>query len=149
MRLGLLPALGGGIREMARTGQASRLIDGYLRRYAEAFDEVVYFSYLPESLDEFTDDARLRARVRVVAPARPVSRSRRAAQLARAHRDDLAACHVLRAFQITGVAPLRLAALAGRRDPHAVRGDVRLRLRGAVALRADPRPQAPRRDLGT
>ncbi len=117
MRLGLLPALGGGIREMARTGQASRLIDGYLRRYAEAFDEVVYFSYLPESLEEFTDDARLRARVRVVAPDRPVSRSRRAAQLARAHRDDLAACQVLRAFQITGVAPLRLAALLGAEIP--------------------------------
>jgi glycosyltransferase involved in cell wall biosynthesis len=113
MRLGLLPALGGGIRELARSGQVSRLVDGYLRRYAEAFDEVVYFSYLPESLEEFTDDARMRARVRVVAPARPVSRSRRAAQLARAHRDDLASCDVLRAFQITGVAPLRLAALLG------------------------------------
>jgi glycosyltransferase involved in cell wall biosynthesis len=117
MRLGLLPALGGGIRELARSGQVSRLIDGYLRRYAEAFDEVVYFSYLPESLEEFTDDARLRARVRVVAPVRPVSRSRRAAQLARAHRADLAACHVLRAFQITGVAPLRLAAMLGAEIP--------------------------------
>ena len=117
MRLGLLPALGGGIREMARTGQASRLVDGYLRRYAEVFDEVVYFSYLPESLEEFTDDARMRARVRVVAPARPVSRSLRAAQLARTHRDELAACHVLRAFQITGVAPLRLAALLGAEIP--------------------------------
>ena len=54
MRLGLLPALGGGIRELARSGQVSRLVDGYLRRYVEAFDEVVYFSYLSESLDEFT-----------------------------------------------------------------------------------------------
>ena len=38
MRVGLLPALGGGIRALAQTGQQSRLIDGYFRPYAGAFD---------------------------------------------------------------------------------------------------------------
>jgi hypothetical protein len=48
--VGLLPALGGGIGDLEATGQASRLIDGYLRPYARAFDRVWYFSYLPEAL---------------------------------------------------------------------------------------------------
>jgi hypothetical protein len=38
MRVGLLPALGGGLRALARSGQQSRLIDGYFRPYLEAFD---------------------------------------------------------------------------------------------------------------
>ncbi|HKZ05514.1 MAG TPA: glycosyltransferase family 4 protein [Methylomirabilota bacterium] len=117
MRLGLLPALGGGIRELARSGQATRLVDGYLRRYVEAFDQVVYFSYHPETLAEFTGEAHLLERVRMVAPARAVSRGWRALALAHAHWSELAACDVIRAFQITGVTPLRLAALVGRRPP--------------------------------
>ena len=68
MRLGLLPAVGGGIRELARTGQVSRLVDGYLRRYVEAFDEIVYFSYLTESIDEHTQDEVIRRRVRIISP---------------------------------------------------------------------------------
>ena len=115
MRLGLLPALGGGMRELARTGQAARLVEGYFRRYIESFDEVVYVSYHPESLREFTDDARLLERVRVLAPARAVSRGWRALGLARGAGAELEACHVLRAFQVTGVAPLWMAALLGRR----------------------------------
>ncbi|MBI3105008.1 MAG: hypothetical protein HYY95_05435, partial [Candidatus Rokubacteria bacterium] len=50
MVVGLLPALGGGIKELETTGQQSRLIDGYLRPYARVFDRVDYFSYLQESL---------------------------------------------------------------------------------------------------
>jgi glycosyltransferase involved in cell wall biosynthesis len=119
MRLGLLPALGGGIRELARTGQVARLVDGYLRRYVEAFDEVMYFSYHPETLREFTDDPRLLARVRVLAPARAVPRGPRAIALALvgSHWNELVTCDVLRVFQITGVTPLRVAALLGRRSP--------------------------------
>ena len=41
MALGFLPALGGGIRALAETGQLSRLVDGYMRPYADAFGEVV------------------------------------------------------------------------------------------------------------
>ena len=81
MRLGLLPALGGGIRELARTGQVSRLVDGYFRPYVEAFDEIVYFSYLTESIAEHTQDMALRKRVRIIAPPGPLARGRWARQI--------------------------------------------------------------------
>src|SRR5206468_13132145 len=55
MILGLLPAIRGGIGELAQTGQHTRLIDGYLAPYACAFGDVRYFSYLDESLAAFTD----------------------------------------------------------------------------------------------
>ncbi len=109
MRIGLLPALGGGIRALAQSGQQSRLIDGYFRPYARAFDGVTYFSYLPETLAEFTDDAALRDRVRVLAPARPLSRGRRAVEIPFRHAAELRACKALRVFQITGVIPAIIA----------------------------------------
>lgn len=111
MVVGLLPALGGGIRALAETGQQSRLVDGYLRPYARAFDGLVYVSYLPESLAEFTDDPDLLHRVRLLAPPRPMNRGRRALEIPRVHAAELGACAALRVFQITGVIP----ALAARR----------------------------------
>jgi glycosyltransferase involved in cell wall biosynthesis len=105
MRVGLLPALGGGLRALAQTGQQSRLIDGYFRPYLRAFDGLSYFSYLPESLAEFTDDVALRERVRVLAPHRPIFRGRRAIQIPKLHEAELRECAVLRVFQITGVIP--------------------------------------------
>jgi glycosyltransferase involved in cell wall biosynthesis len=107
--VGLLPALGGGLRELQRTGQQSRLIEGYFRPYARAFGEIRYFSYLPESLGEFTQDRELLDRVRVLAPARPVWRGWRAVDMTRAHAAELKACGVLRVFQITGVIPALIA----------------------------------------
>ena len=108
--LGLLPSIRGGLGELAKTGQHSRLIDGYLRPYAEAFREVRYFSYLRESLDRYTSDAAVLERVRLfsggalhpwlyslVMPLR--------------YRRELSGCSVLRVFQITGVIP----ALAAKR----------------------------------
>ena len=65
MVLGLLPEIRGGLGELARTGQHSRFVEGYLRPYARAFAEVRYFSYLGESFERYTDDAELRARVRI------------------------------------------------------------------------------------
>lgn len=109
MRVGLLPALGGGIRALAATGQQSRLIDGYFRPYLEAFEGLDYFSYLPESLADFTDDAGLLAGVRVHAPARPMMRARRALQIPLAHASALRGCAALRVFQITGVIPALIA----------------------------------------
>jgi glycosyltransferase involved in cell wall biosynthesis len=109
MAVGLLPALGSGIRALAETGQQSRLIDGYLRPYAAAFGEVRYFSYLTESLDEFTSEQALLERVRVLAPGRPVSRGRRAVTMVGAHAAEFRRCRVLRVFQITGVIPALLA----------------------------------------
>lgn len=109
MRVGLLPALGGGIRALAETGQQSRLIDGYFRPYLRAFDGLDYFSYLPESLAEFTDDAALLERVRLHAPSGPVARGRRALQIPRAHAAAMRQCAALRVFQITGVIPALVA----------------------------------------
>ena len=108
-RVGLLPALGGGLRSLAATGQQSRLLDGYFRPYARAFEGVSYFSYLPETLAEFTDDAELRARVRLLAPTAPVARGRRALEIPFRHAAELRACRALRVFQITGVLPALLA----------------------------------------
>ena len=78
MRLGLLPALGGSLTELRRTGQEARLLDGYVRRYVEAFDGVSYFSYAPEQLADFTADRRLLERVSLFAPSGPGARARRA-----------------------------------------------------------------------
>jgi glycosyltransferase involved in cell wall biosynthesis len=109
MTIGLLPALGGGIRELATTGQASRLVDGYLRPYAAAFDRLVYFSYLEESLAEFTDDEHLLAATRVLTPGRPMGRGRRAVTMPGAHAREFRECAALRVFQVTGVIPALIA----------------------------------------
>ena len=109
MTVGFLPALGSGIRALAETGQQSRLVDGYMRPYAAAFGEVFYFSYIPESLDEFTSERALLDRVRVFGPAGPVSRARRAVGMVGAHASEFRRCRALRVFQITGVIPAILA----------------------------------------
>ena len=103
--LGLLPALGGGLGELASTGQTSRLLDGYVARYLTSFDRVRYFTYLVESLGDFTTDASLLARVDMVAPRQASSRGRRAATLAWTESHALRSCAVLRAFQVTGTVP--------------------------------------------
>jgi glycosyltransferase involved in cell wall biosynthesis len=109
MAVGLLPALGGGLRALATTGQQSRLIEGYVRPYAEAFGRLYYFSYLPESLAEFTDDPALLERVTVLAPARPLWRGWRAGSMVWRHASQFKACGVLRVFQMTGVIPALVA----------------------------------------
>src|SRR5256885_15636241 len=55
MVLGLLPAIRGGLGELAKTGQHARLIDGYLTPYARAFETVRYFSYLVERLGDLAE----------------------------------------------------------------------------------------------
>jgi glycosyltransferase involved in cell wall biosynthesis len=109
MELGLLPALGDGIAALRRAGQASRLVDGYLGPYARAFDRVWYASYLPEAIAEYTDDARLLAAVRILAPRRRGARIARAVSIPFAHAGELRRCAVLRVFQLTGVVPAILA----------------------------------------
>src|SRR5262245_66502990 len=109
MIVGLLPSLGGGIRELASTGQAPRLVDGYLRPYVRAFGRVLYFSYLRESLQEFTDDRALLDGVEMLTPGHPVSRARRAVTMPWAHAASFRACAVLRVFRVTGVVPAILA----------------------------------------
>jgi len=109
MTVGLLPSLGSGIHELASTGQASRLVDGYLRPYVRAFGRVLYFSYLTESLEEFTDDRALLDAVEMLTPERPTSRTRRAIAMPWVHAASFRACAVLRVFQVTGVIPAVLA----------------------------------------
>jgi len=127
MVLGLLPSIRGGLGELARTGQHARLIDGYFKPYARAFETVRYFSYLAESLDAYTVDAELIARVRlhpgggwhpwaysIVMPLRYAREFRR--------------CAIFRVFQITGSLP---AVIAKRRLRRAVEA---LGLRAADAV---------------
>jgi glycosyltransferase involved in cell wall biosynthesis len=103
--LGLLPALGGGLGELATTGQAGRLLDGYIARYVTAFDRVRYFSYLVEALADFTHDPALLERVDLIAPRQRTSRGWRAATLAWTESHYLRSCAVLRVFQVTGTVP--------------------------------------------
>lgn len=104
MVLGLLPAIRGGLGDLARTGQDSRLIEGYFKPYARAFDEVRYFSYLRESLERFTDDAEVLRTVRLF-PGWPVHPWLYAGLMPLRHGRALAGCAVLRVFQVTGVIP--------------------------------------------
>lgn len=109
MELGLLPALGSGIGDLEETGQASRLIEGYLEPYARAFERVWYFSYRPESLADFTGDHELARSVGVLAPRGRRPRLLRALTMPVEHRRQFARCAVLRVFQITGVIPAIVA----------------------------------------
>jgi len=109
MTVGMLPALGGGLRALAASGQAPRLVEGYFRPYVAALGRVDYFTYALERLEEFTCDPLLLERVRVLAPARPMPRALRALTLTSAHAAELAACSVLRVFQLTGAVPALVA----------------------------------------
>jgi glycosyltransferase involved in cell wall biosynthesis len=106
--LGLLPSIRGGLGELAKTGQDSRLIDGYLRPYAAAFRGVRYFSYLDESLDAYVADPDLLARVRVLRGGW-LHPWLYAFLMPLRYRRELRGCSVLRVFQITGVIPALIA----------------------------------------
>ena len=108
MILGLLPEIRGGLGTLAATGQHTRFVDGYLRAYARAFDEVRYFSYLQERLADFTRDAELAARVRVV-PGGAWHPWLYAGLMGLRHGRALAECSVLRVFHLTGVIPALVA----------------------------------------
>jgi glycosyltransferase involved in cell wall biosynthesis len=106
--LGLLPSIRGGLAELAKTGQDSRLIDGYLRPYAAAFDEVRYFSYLNERLEAYVADPDLLARLRVLRGGM-LHPCLYAFLMPLRYRREMRDCSVLRVFQITGVIPALIA----------------------------------------
>jgi glycosyltransferase involved in cell wall biosynthesis len=108
MILGLLPAIRGGLGELARTGQHARLIDGYLKPYARAFDGVRYFSYLDETLADFTRDIELQRRVHIYPGGRWHPWAYAVAMTWR-HGRALRECSVLRVFQMTGALPAVIA----------------------------------------
>ena len=104
MVLGLLPAVRGGLGELAKTGQHTRLIDGYLRPYARVFEEVLYFSYLAEALETYAADRALSARVRVV-PGGGWHPWAYGFVMPVRHARELRRCSILRVFQVTGTIP--------------------------------------------
>jgi len=106
--LGLLPEIRGGLGTLAQIGQHTRFIDGYLRPYARAFDEVRYFSYRRETLADFTDDRELTARTRVI-PGPPWHPWLSTTLMGLRHGRALAGCSVLRVFHLTGVVPALVA----------------------------------------
>src|SRR5438552_311652 len=108
MVLGLLPAIRGGLGELAKTGQHTRLIDGYLKPYARAFEAVRYFSYLPESLDAYSTDPELATRVRVYRGGGWHPWAYAFAMPFR-YRIAFRGCAILRVFQVTGVIPALIA----------------------------------------
>ena len=104
MVLGLLPSIRGGLGELATTGQQTRLIDGYFKPYARVFEEVRYFSYLDETLERYTADPAVLARVRLY-PGRRVHPWLYAFYMPILYRREFRECAVLRVFQVTGVIP--------------------------------------------
>ncbi len=106
--LGLLPAIRGGLGELAKSGQHSRLVHGYLRPYVKAFAEVRYFSYLDESLDQYTDDPEVLAGVRLL-PGGGWHPAFYAFVMPLRYWRQLRGCAVFRVFQVTGVIPALVA----------------------------------------
>jgi len=110
--LGLLPALGGSLRDFARHGQEDRLLSYYFPAYLERFERVRFFSYENERLGEITTDRELLARVDVLPAAAAAPRRAGAVAHAAMNGRALRACGVVRVLQAPGALP---AALAGAR----------------------------------
>jgi glycosyltransferase involved in cell wall biosynthesis len=107
--VGVLPALGSGLTDLARTGQHERLLGYDLTHYAAAFERVLYFSYFDESAVEFTRDAALLARLRVVPKRGRWPNRLYTLVLPLVHRREMRRCGVLRVLQFTGVIPALIA----------------------------------------
>jgi glycosyltransferase involved in cell wall biosynthesis len=106
--LGLLPELGGGLGTLEKAGQHVRFVEGYLRPYGDAFEQVRYFSYRSETVAQFTRDAALAARVRVF-PGAACHPWLYAGLLPFRHGRALAECSVLRVFHLAGAIPALVA----------------------------------------
>jgi glycosyltransferase involved in cell wall biosynthesis len=103
--LGLLPSLGSGIRDLQRSGQHRRLLDYYLRPYAETFEKVYYFSYFNEKLSDYTCNGLLLETVQVLPKRLNVPNKLYALLLPLVYKDEFRRCHVIRVFQLTGAIP--------------------------------------------
>jgi glycosyltransferase involved in cell wall biosynthesis len=107
MVVGFLPSLRSGLGDLALTGQHTRLIDGYFRPYARAFEEIRYFSYLNESLADYTTDPELLGRARLF-PGPGRGARMYATLMPFRYWPEFGGCRVFRVFQITGVVPALL-----------------------------------------
>ena len=105
----MIPPIGGGLRDLAESGQVTRLVDYYFPAYLEAFDRIIFFSYFQEKLEDYTDNLSLRARVTVRPPTKRWAPPRYAFGLPFLARSDFQACSILRVFHATGAVPALLA----------------------------------------
>ncbi len=103
--LGILPEQGGSIAGLRRSGQDTRFIEQYLKRYATAFDSVHYFSYARETLDvRVADNFHLH-------PNPGWHRWIYSFALPFVYARTFRRCAVLRVMQATGAIPAHLARL--------------------------------------
>jgi glycosyltransferase involved in cell wall biosynthesis len=105
MRLGILPEQGGSIANLRRSGQDTRFVEQYLRLYLREFDEVHYFSYARERLDQpIAEHFHLH-------PGSGTHRWLRAVLLPFVEARSMRRLSVMRVLQATGALPARLARL--------------------------------------
>ena len=107
--VGVLPALGSGLTDLARGGQHERLLAYDLHHYCEAFERVVYFSYFDERLEDFTRDPLLLERVELIPKRGRWPNKLYALLLPLLHRRHVRRCEVFRVLQFPGVVPALVA----------------------------------------
>jgi glycosyltransferase involved in cell wall biosynthesis len=107
--VGVLPALGGGLTDLRRTGQDDRLLRHDLTAYATAWERVYYFTYFDERLEDFTDDPLLLERVQVVPRRGPWPSKLYALLMPLLHAREFRECEALRVEQFPGVLPALVA----------------------------------------
>jgi glycosyltransferase involved in cell wall biosynthesis len=100
--LGLLPPAGGGLFDLAHTGQESRLLNAYFPAYLREFNALYYFSYFKEQLTDYTTDPELLQRVKLFPRAGNAPDKLYGFWLPFVYRREMRRCAVLRVFQITG-----------------------------------------------
>jgi glycosyltransferase involved in cell wall biosynthesis len=104
--IGLIATFGGGLGTLRAAGQDRRITHYYFKAYLKAFERVHYFSYLNESLHDFTDDPEILSRVELHPNRFGLSAYRYALQMPLLYKEAFAACDVFRVFQATGIFPL-------------------------------------------
>lgn len=111
--IGLIATYKSGIRTLKASGQDSRLVRYYLKAYATRFNRIYYFSYLQESLADYTDDPEILSRVQLLPKRWNVPDPVYALLMPLAYPKEFSRCRVLRVFQALGAYPLWAAVILG------------------------------------
>lgn len=109
--LGLFPELGGGIRKLKGVGQHNRLIGYYFKHYAESFDDIYYFSYFNEKLEDYTNDPIILSKVHLFPKNSRIPNFLYTFIISFLYREKMQQCYMLRVFQITGIIPALITKL--------------------------------------